>query len=27
VVWRGLDALAFITATFRLFHPQLPAGP
>jgi hypothetical protein len=27
VLWRGLDKLAFITETFLLFHPALPAGP
>ncbi|MCC7280148.1 MAG: hypothetical protein IT487_17765 [Chromatiaceae bacterium] len=27
VVWRVFEALALITATFRFFHPQLPAGP
>jgi hypothetical protein len=27
VLWRGLDKLAFITDTFLIFHPSLPAGP
>jgi len=27
VLWRGLDRLAFITDTYRIFHPALPAGP
>jgi hypothetical protein len=27
VLWRGLDKLAFITDTFRIFHPALPSGP
>ncbi len=26
-LWRGLDKLAFITDTFRIFHPALPCGP
>jgi hypothetical protein len=27
VLWRGLDKLAFITDTYTLFLPALPAGP
>lgn len=27
VLWRGLDKLAYITDTFRIFYPALPAGP
>ncbi len=27
LLWRGLDKLAFITDTFRIFHPALPEGP
>lgn len=27
VLWRGLDRLADITATFSIFHPSIPAGP
>jgi hypothetical protein len=27
VLWRGLDKLAFISDTYSLFHPALPAGP
>lgn len=27
VLWRGLDKLHYITETFRIFHPALPAGP
>lgn len=26
-LWRGLERLADITATFSLFHPSMPAGP
>lgn len=27
VLWRGLDKLAFITNTFRIFHPILTTVP
>jgi len=27
VLWRGLDKLAFITDTYTIFLPALPAGP
>lgn len=27
VLWRGLDKLAYITDTYCIFHPSLPAGP
>jgi hypothetical protein len=27
VIWRGLERLADITATFSIFHPSIPAGP
>lgn len=26
-LWRGLDHLAFISDTFRIFHPAIPRGP
>ena len=27
VLWHGLDKLAFITDTLRIFHPAPPSGP
>jgi hypothetical protein len=27
VLWRGLDKLAYITDTFRIFYPAIPSGP